>query len=168
VRVLAELAAMDRASPSLPVYPGSLGLAPRAGIGAKGGGYRAVSNGIWTSAAFRAIRTNPASHAALSARIHANDSLVVVQAVAGSSPVAHPPPEGPHLRVFAVRLSEWREALTSAQAACTSELGADLGANAGSPVRSGSSDSAAGDVPSRSLTRSRYSSRRFRLSSCCR
>jgi hypothetical protein len=26
--------------------------------------------------------------------------LVVVQAVAGSSPVAHPPPEGPHLQAF--------------------------------------------------------------------
>jgi hypothetical protein len=55
---------------------------------------RPVSTGISTTPASRPTRTNSASRAGLSPKSTQDESLVVVQAVAGSSPVAHPPLKG--------------------------------------------------------------------------
>jgi hypothetical protein len=52
-----------------------------------------MSTGISTTALSRPIRANPAFQAALSPKTTPLESLVVVQAVAGSSPVAHLEPE---------------------------------------------------------------------------
>jgi hypothetical protein len=58
-------------------------------IGAESTGDRPVSTAISTAALSCPIRTNPAAQAALSPKTARRESLVVVQAVAGSSPVAH-------------------------------------------------------------------------------
>jgi hypothetical protein len=72
-----------------------------------------------------------------------------------------PPPEGPHLKAFHGENRRCRQPLLSPQGTADSELGPDLGPNAASLAGSGSLDSAAGEVPSRSFTRARYSSRRL-------
>jgi hypothetical protein len=100
-------------------------LAPRSRIGAESTGNRPASTGISTTTLSCTIRTNPASQATLSPKTAWPESLVVVQAVAGSSPVAHPPPQGPCLQAFRGELGRWHAALTPAQAACISELGPD-------------------------------------------
>jgi hypothetical protein len=117
-----------------PLRPRALRLlAPSSRIGSERDGNRPASSRKSTRALGGPIRTNAASQAGLSPIRPGRVSLVVVQAVAGSSPVAHPQPEGPHVQAFRGESHRWREALTPAQAACTSELGADAGA----PARSG-------------------------------
>ena len=59
-------------------------------VGSETNGNRPASNGIGGSSRCDAIYTSPASQAALRAVLATVESLVVVQAVAGSSPVAHP------------------------------------------------------------------------------
>jgi hypothetical protein len=64
-------------------------LAPSLELGAETSGYRPGSKGISMPASSGAIGLNPASQAGLSTESAPPDCLVVVQAVAGSSPVAH-------------------------------------------------------------------------------
>lgn len=84
----ARIDALRRVPAIVPYHP--CNLAPSLGIGGKSSVNRPVSTGITTTVLSRAVRANPASHAALSQKAARCESLVVVQAVADSSTVAHP------------------------------------------------------------------------------
>jgi hypothetical protein len=79
---------------SLPTIPtrserrSAAGLAPILRVGAETEGYRPESKGISTRTCWDLTCTNPASQAALRPIGGLADSLVVVQAVAGASPVS--------------------------------------------------------------------------------